>query len=151
MITFISLLALMVFLYSLSLKNNRKNYLNTYKFPVELKDKFLRSHSSLNESQYLIVRECLRQYFEVILLEGGKLMIPSKITYELWIEFEKTVEYKEFSQKVFGRNFKSIVFIKEETTNKKIWIRSCKQWGINHKKPSCLPLLFTIDVDLGFS
>lgn len=137
-----------------------RRLVRTHPFPPYLRDKLRASYPQLTPQQTLEVERGLRQFFLASAMAQGRFVaMPSKVVDAMWHEFIlHTRAYERFCRKTFGqllhhtpaealaadpgradRNFQGL---------RRAWVWSCRDEGIDPKKPQRLPVLFALDAAL---
>jgi hypothetical protein len=135
--------------------NKRINFINNYKLPIAVINKFYKHYPKLTPIQISQAVSGLKVYLILCLKNETYTFVPSKAVDTLWHEFIlDRDEYKNFCQNAFGNFLPHIPpyyqILISETNLKTIWRASCNEEKINNStKPSRLPLLFAIDSELG--
>lgn len=131
----------------------RARYIRTYRFPPGLMQKFARRRPGLAYRDLQSTTEALRQFFLAYLKSGRKpVTMPSQVTDDLWHEFILyTRHYDAFCRKAFGgflHHTPAAVMgqNRENSTGlRRVWWHTCRNEGIDPRKPARLPLLFALD------
>jgi len=140
-----------------SAKRNRErmNFIDDYKIPAPIIDKFHTHYPELNEAEIEKVISGLKDYFRCLVEKNTYIAMPSKVVDMLWHEFVlNTREYKIFCDHAFGKFLHHIPdppqtdFSEKKAGLTHIWRYTCKQEGIDSVNPYKLPLLFGIDSEL---
>jgi hypothetical protein len=132
---------------------SRARFIDSYRFPKGLDQKLMRRHPGLGAEQTALVYRGLRQYFRVCLDARNRLAaMPSQVVDDLWHEFILyTRNYQSFCNKAFGRflhHTPAQAMGARSDPNagiRRTWWLSCRQEGIDPRKPAKLPLIFAID------
>lgn len=142
--------------WSVDKRYQRVAYIATYRFPDTIKVRVGQHYPHLSDDQLSLVIYGLRQYLQLCNTAVGiTVSMPSRVVDVAWHEFILfTKDYKEFCQHGIGHflhhvpaeGMKSASELDEGM--KKAWFLACQLEGIDHKAPSQLPLLFSIDETL---
>jgi hypothetical protein len=136
-------------------RSRRRRMVQDHPFPAFLRKKLRQHYPALTDRQVDDVERGLRQFFVANAQSGGRFVaMPSKVVDALWHEFIlHTRGYQDFCQRVFGRmlHHTPTEAMPPESLRRGdkfsgYW--SCKEEGINARKPSKLPLLFALDAML---
>ena len=131
-------------------------------FPSFLRAKLQAAYPQLDDAAARDVERALRQFFAASAQARGRFVaMPSKVVDALWHEFIlHTRGYEAFCRKAFGgmlhhtpaealpaptrrgRQFNGL---------SRAWYWSCRDEGIDPRKPARLPLLFALDATLGIA
>jgi hypothetical protein len=135
----------------------------THPLPAYLRGKLLAQYPQLGERQAAEVERGLRQFFLASAMAGGRFVaMPSKVVDAMWHEFIlHTRAYERFCRKAFGgmlhhtpaealaadpkrgdKNFQGL---------RRAWVWSCRDEGIDPRKPDRLPTLFALDAALAIA
>lgn len=144
---------------TLSIKNDRTQFIDSYIFPQGIEKKLLEEHSHLNEDQIKLVIQGLREYFHICLTADKRsVAMPSQAVDFVWHEFILfTRLYDKFCYRAFGRFLHHVpteAMVSNTTQDdgiKRAWRISCERENISPKKPTKLPLLFAIDDRMNIS
>lgn len=154
----ISAVLLMVLaVYHRRARTNALALVRDYAFPAFLKQKLLRAHPQLSESAARDVERGLRQFFDASARAQGRFVaMPSRVVDTLWHEFIlHTRGYEAFCRQAFGRMLHHTpaealpaASNTRATTQReglrRAWYWACRSEGIDPRKPSRLPLLFSL-------
>ncbi len=127
--------------------------------PDAVLGRFRQKHPDLSSAQEELVREGLRQYFEICQRARGKFVsMPSQVVDDLWHDFILfTRHYRQFCDKAFGRFMHHTPVEAMSSPQlatagiRRTWFHACRIEGIDPKQPSRLPLLFALDAQLGIA
>ena len=129
--------------------------------PPHLHDKIRALYPQLDSAQVRAVERGLRQFFLASAMARGRFVaMPSKVVDAMWHEFIlHTRAYERFCHRAFGRllhhtpaealaadpdrddkNFQGL---------RRAWVWSCRDEGIDPRRPQRLPTLFALDAMLG--
>lgn len=141
-------------------KGNKSNecisYIKSYQYPQKLRDSLLNKYPHLAKDELENIIDGLKQYFIVCSLSRRRTVsMPSQAVDEAWHEFILfTKDYQEYCKKSFSEflhHTPSEAIMSPLIAQQGIqtaWKLCCKIEGIYSKKPTKLPLLFSIDRDL---
>ncbi|MBM96539.1 MAG: hypothetical protein CMI09_11930 [Oceanospirillaceae bacterium] len=154
LIGFFSVLA---YLFYRNKKRNQLDFIQEYRFNSAIGRKVQQRYPHLNEQQISLVLTALKDYF--LLCHQAKrrtVSMPSQVVDAAWHEFILfTRHYQSFSQKALGRFLHHTPTEAMSTPTqaqdgiKRAWRLACAKEKINPQHPTRLPLLFSIDADLG--
>ena len=153
------LIALLVLLYRKWAQTSRQRFLDQYRISNAVVDRFRLKHPELNAAQEALVRDGLRQYFQICQRARGRFVaMPSQVVDDMWHDFILfTRHYRNFCDKAFGR------FLHHTPVEampspylatvgiRRTWFHACHIEGIDPKHPDRLPLLFALDAQLGIA
>jgi hypothetical protein len=134
-----------------------------YPFPAFLRAKLRAHHPELSERAIDEVERGLRQFFVASAQAGGRFVaMPSRVVDSLWHEFIlHTRGYESFCRRAFGRLLhhtpaEALPPGPKRGSDKsaglrRAWYWSCKEEGIDPRKPDRLPLLFALDTTLAIA
>lgn len=146
------------------LRAGRLTMIRRHPLPSFLRQKLLRAHPLLSDAALRDVERGLRQFFNAnAQAEGRFVAMPSKVVDTLWHEFIlHTRGYEVFCHKAFGRLLHHTPAEALPATTggatrnpiqheglRRAWYWACREEGIDPRKPSRLPLLFSLDATLG--
>lgn len=152
-ISFVVIIAFLIYLFIRKKRAGRIRYIENYAFPSTLKQRVNKKYPHLSDDELNLVLTGLRDYF-IICNQAKGLMVamPSQVIDIAWHEFILfTRSYDAFCKRAIGR------FLHHTPTEamrspteadqgiKRAWRLACVKENINPKKPSDLPLLFAID------
>lgn len=148
-----------IILFSKWIKKSRQQFLDRYRVPDAVVDRFRLKHPELNDEQRIMVQKGLRQYFQICLRARGKFVpMPSQVADDLWHDFILfTRNYRNFCTKAFGRYLHHTPVEAMSSPSvatsgiRRTWFHACRIEGINPKQPDRLPLLFALDAQLGIA
>ncbi|HEX6703476.1 MAG TPA: hypothetical protein VF169_01845 [Albitalea sp.] len=135
----------------------------TYPLPAFLRDKLRARYPQLDDAQVRDVERALRQFFAASAAAGGKFVaMPSKVVDALWHEFIlHTRGYEAFCRRAFGRLLHHTPaevmppdgkqYESRRAGLRRAWYWSCREEGIDPRKPDRLPLLFALDTTLAIA
>ncbi len=139
-------------------RSRRRQLVLEHPFPAFLRDKLRRHYPMLNDMEIDKVERGLRQFFIASAQANGRFVaMPSKVVDALWHEFIlHTRGYEAFCKKVFGRLLHHTPTEAMPAANhgsnfnglRRAWYWSCKEEGIDPRKPNRLPVLFALDMQL---
>ncbi|RQP26059.1 glycine-rich domain-containing protein [Piscinibacter terrae] len=147
-------------IYGVWWRSKRRRMVLDHPFPSFLRKKLRAQYPTLTERQVDDVERGLRQFFVANAQSGGRFVaMPSKVVDALWHEFIlHTRGYQDFCKRVFGRMLhhtpteamppESLRRGDNFSGLRRAWYWSCKDEGINPRKPNKLPLLFALDTML---
>jgi len=153
-------LVLIVLLYRRWRRAAARRAILGYAFPGFLRAKLRTHHPALGDSAIDDVERGLRQFFIASAMAGGRYVaMPSKVADSLWHEFIlHTRGYESFCRRAFGRLLHHTpaeampANAKTDGTKgaglRRAWFWSCKEEGIDPRKPDRLPMLFALDAAL---
>lgn len=133
-----------------------RRFLEYYTFSPSLLKRVQKQHDYLSNEDMLKVTRATKDYFIICHIAKGKMVaMPSEIVDVLWHEFILfTREYEKFCKKGLGRFLHHVPTeaMKSKTQAqegiKRAWRLACAKEDINPKRPTKLPLIFSIDKDL---
>lgn len=148
-----------IILYRKWIANSRRQFLDQFRMPDAVLGRFRQKHPDLSSAQEELVREGLRQYFEICQRARGKFVsMPSQVVDDLWHDFILfTRHYRQFCDKAFGRFMHHTPVEAMSSPQlatagiRRTWFHACRIEGIDPKQPSRLPLLFALDAQLGIA
>jgi hypothetical protein len=148
-----------IVLYRKWIRNSRRQFLEQYRVPDAVVDRFRQKHPGLNGAQEVLVREGLQQYFQICQRARGRFVsMPSQVVDDLWHDFILfTRHYRNFCDKAFGRFLHHTPVEAMSSPHlatagiRRTWFHACRIEGINPKQPERLPLLFALDAQLGIA
>lgn len=132
-------------------------------FPAFLRGKVLAQHPGLSETQLADVETGLRQFFIASARARGRFVaMPSKVVDTLWHEFIlHTRGYEQFCRRAFGRMLhhtpaEAMPPAAKRASSRhaglrRAWYWSCKEEGIDPRRPARLPMLFALDSTLAIA
>lgn len=140
-------------------KRQRRSFLQHFRMPDAIVNRFLTKHPELTDSQKQRVAQGMNQYFQACLRAQGRFVsMPSQIVDDLWHEFILfTRNYELFCRKAFGRylHHTPVEAMSGPTLAtdgiRRTWFHACRIEGIDPKQPDRLPLLFALDAELGIA
>lgn len=138
-------------------KAQRADYIRSYMFPPGLLEKLRTKHPGMTAKDAQLVARALRQFFLAYLKSNFQFVsMPSQVVDDLWHEqILYTRHYDIFCRKAFGRfmhHTPAVVLSKGRRDNaglRRTWWHACLEENINPRKPTRLPLLFSLDKKLG--
>jgi hypothetical protein len=131
-----------------------------YVFPGFLRGKLREHYPDLGDAALRDVERGLRQFFLASAHADGRFVaMPSKVVDALWHEFILyTRGYESFCRRAFGRLLHHTPAEAMPTTVgranpqfsglRRAWYWSCREEGIDPRRPDRLPLLFALDTML---
>jgi len=129
-------------------------------FPAFLRAKLRGHYPRLDDRQIADIERGLRQFFVASAQAGGRFVaMPSKAVDALWHEFIlHTRGYEAYCRRAFGRLLHHTpaealppgtdAGSQRHAGLRRAWYWSCKEEGIDPKRPAALPLLFALDAAL---
>lgn len=154
---FIGLVILIAYrTYQKSLRKKRTNLIDSYRFPVSIRQKIFSEYPHLDEQDTDKVIAGLRDYFHLCNIAGHRMVsMPSQAVDVAWHEFILfTRHYEEFCSTALGRFLHHTPAEAMQSATmaqagiKSAWRMACHREKIDPKSPDKLPLLFAIDADL---
>ena len=142
------------------LRKARERYIDHYDFARLLDDRLAKERTELGPHQRKLVFRALSEYFHLCRMAGRKRMVsmPSQVVDDAWHEFILfTRNYGTFCQRALGRFLHHVPAeamqgpTQAQDGIKRAWRLACLREGIDPKHPARLPLLFSIDRDLGIA
>ncbi len=137
-------------------RRRRERYIENYRFHHSICNKFREKHPQLNDEQLALVFRGLRDYFQMCLTAGKRMVaMPSQVVDDAWHEFILfTRAYEKFCDQGLGRflhhtpaeAMKSPTAAQESI--KRAWRIACHREDIDPKHPQHLPLIFSLDSQL---
>jgi len=165
-LTFIGIIALIIFFFILGNKKTKKQvryeYIESYDFHTGIHKKLAQKHPQLTEEQLNLVFTGLKHFFQICCEENRQMVVmPSQVVDDAWHEFILFTEsYGQFCDHAFGRFLHHTPAEAMDSPSqakegiKRAWQSACTIEQINPKIPTSLPLLFAIDdllkIDNGF-
>jgi hypothetical protein len=148
-----------IVLYRKWIDKSRLQFLEQFRMPDAVVDRFRQKHPDLSGEQELLVREGLQQYFRICQRARGRFVsMPSQVVDDLWHDFILfTRHYRNFCGKAFGRFLHHTPVEVMPSPHlatagiRRTWFHACHIEGINPKRPERLPLLFALDARLGIA
>jgi len=138
-------------------RRRRSDYIDSFEFHPAVINKFREVRPDLSPAQEELVFAALKDYFHLVNRAGKRMVsMPSQVVDDAWHAFILfTRGYHLFCKRAFGRFLHHTPA--EAMTSptrageglKRAWRLACAHDGIDPKFPSRLPLLFSIDADLG--
>lgn len=152
----IALIAMAVVLRS-QIRQARERHISQFDYAHLLDSRLAMKRPELNDRQRKVVLDALAEYFHLCRLAGRRMVsMPSQVVDDAWHEFILfTRNYESFCQKSLGRFLHHVPAESMSSPTqaqdgiKRAWKLSCQREGINPKSPDRLPLLFSIDRELG--
>jgi hypothetical protein len=138
----------------------RERFINRYDYARLLDARFAMKRTELNPRQRQAVFRALSEYFQTCRMAGKKHMVsmPSQVVDDAWHEFILfTRNYNNFCQRALGRFLHHIPAEAMRGPQdaqdgiKRAWKLACQREGIDPRNPHRLPLLFSIDRELGIA
>lgn len=156
---FLLLVVAVIVIYRKGRYQARQQFLDQYQIPDAVVDRFRLKHPELNGAQETLVRDGLKQYFQICQRARGRFVaMPSQVVDDMWHDFILfTRHYRNFCDKAFGR------FLHHTPVEampspylatagiRRTWFHACHIEGIDPKHPDRLPLLFALDAQLGIA
>ncbi len=142
------------------LRKSRESYIDGFDFARLLDARLAMKRTELGPQQRRAVFRALGEYFHLCRMAGSRRMVsmPSQVVDDAWHEFILfTRNYDSFCRRALGRFLHHVPAEAMQTPTqaqdgiKRAWRLACLREGIDPKKPSRLPLLFSIDRDLGIA
>ena len=141
------------------LRSWRIRFIQHYAFPQRVTRELEKRYPSLSDEQIEQILEGLRQYFIIGVMANRRMVaMPSRAIDMAWHEFIlDTRLYRKFCRAAFGRFFHHTPAASMPEADsmrngmRRAWRLSCQHEGINMKKPTYLPLLFSLDAQLGIA
>lgn len=142
------------------LRKTRERYIDHYDFARLLDARLAMKRAELTPGQRRLVFRALGEYFHLCRMAGRQYMVsmPSQAVDDAWHEFLLfTRNYDSFCQRALGRFLHHVPAEAMQSPTqaqdgiKRAWRLACLREGIDPLKPSRLPLLFSIDRDLGIA
>lgn len=135
----------------------RAKYIDEFIFHPAVINKFREVRPDLTPEQEELVFAVLKDYFHIVNRAGRRMVsMPSQVVDDAWHAFILfTRGYQLFCNRAFGRflHHTPAEAMSAPTQAgegiKRAWRLACAHDGIDPKYPSRLPLLFSIDADLG--
>jgi len=140
-----------------------RRVVRTHALPTYLRDKLRAEYPHLDERQAADVERGLRQFFLASAMARGRFVaMPSKVVDAMWHEFIlHTRAYEAFCRKAFGRMLHHTPAEalaaqpnrqdRQFTGLRRAWVWSCRDEGIDPRKPDRLPTLFALDASLAIA
>ncbi len=153
-IIFIVLFAVFAWFYERKSRQKRRlRFIQNYKIPKPIIDRFREKYPKLSSDEVLLVNKALMDYFYLCNVANGKMVsMPSRVADDLWHEFLLfSSVYEKFCKKAFGRFLHHIpdeAMPNKNSNNegmRRAWQLICQKEHMNPKFPTRLPLLFAID------
>lgn len=147
---------ILYYFYNRYARTKREAYIQSYKFPLSIKEKVKDRYPHLDDRDLSNVISGLKEYFFICNTAGRRLVsMPSQAVDAAWHEFILfTRAYDDFCRRGLGRflHHTPAEAMKSPTRAqngiKRTWRLCCAREGINPKSPARLPLLFALDADL---
>lgn len=158
-ITILLLLTIVVF-GRVRLRQSRERFIDGFDFVRLLDARLAMKRTELAPQQRQAVFRALGEYFHLCRMAGSRRMVsmPSQVVDDAWHEFILfTRNYDGFCQRALGRFLHHVPAeamqtpIQAQDGIRRAWRLACMREGIDPKRPSRLPLLFSIDRDLGIA
>lgn len=152
-------LALSLLLWRSRVRKTRERFINHFDYSRLLDTRFSMKRPDLNDRQRRAVFKAMAEYFHLCHMAGRRMVsMPSQVVDDAWHEFILfTRNYETFCQKGLGRFLHHIPAesmaspTQAQDGIKRAWRLACKREGINPLSPERLPLLFSIDRELGIA
>lgn len=140
-------------------RHHQECFIATYEFPPTLSKKIHSTYPHIASQDIPLVLTGLRDFFLLCHIgEMDTLSLPSQIVDVAWHEFILSTRiYEEFCQQAYGHFLHHTPAESMQGTEyasegiKRTWALACKREDINPKTPDKLPLLFSLDANLGIS
>lgn len=137
--------------------SRREAYIDSFGIHPAVLTKFREVRPHLGEEKERLVFAALRDYFQLCRMAKRRMVaMPSQVVDDAWHAFILyTRGYEQFCSRAFGRFLHHTPAEAISSPNlghqgiKRAWRLACARAGINPKSPAMLPLLFSIDSDLG--
>ena len=148
---------------SLVWRNRRRHaherFINQFDYARLLDARLAKKRPELNSRQRQAVFQALAEYFHLCRMAGRRMVsMPSQVVDDAWHEFILfTRNYESFCQKALGRFLHHVPAesmaspTQAQDGIKRAWRLACLREGINPRLPQRLPLLFSIDRELGIA
>lgn len=141
------------------LRHAREKFINHYDYARLLDARLAIKRTGLSPQQRKLVFQALTEYFQICRLAGKRMVsMPSQVVDDAWHEFILfTRNYETFCDKAMGRFLHHIPAESMSTPTqaqdgiKRAWRLACKREGIDPRNPRRLPLIFSIDRELGIA
>lgn len=142
------------------LRKSREIYIDRYDYARLLDARLAMKRTELEPQQRQLVLRALTEYFQLCRMAGKQRMVsmPSQAVDDAWHEFILfTRNYDTFCQRALGRFLHHVPAEAMQSPTqaqdgiKRAWRLACLREGIDPKNPTRLPLLFSIDQDLGIA
>ncbi|MEW6120004.1 MAG: hypothetical protein AB1593_07940 [Pseudomonadota bacterium] len=142
------------------LRKARERHIDQYDFARLLDARLAMQRTELGPQQRQLVFRALGEYFHLCRMAGRQRMVsmPSQVVDDAWHAFILfTRNYETFCQRALGRFLHHVPAEAMQSPTqaqdgiKRAWRLACLREGIDPKHPSRLPLLFSIDRDLGIA
>ena len=146
----------LVIIFKMINRARQEKFIREYQFHSSIQKQLQTRYPHLDDTQLASVFQGLRDYF-LACHNAENLMVsmPSRVVDDAWHEFILcSRHYKNFCKKAFNRflHHTPAAFMASAEQGqlgmKLAWQYTCKQAGIDPKKPSALPLLFALDTEL---
>lgn len=158
-IAMLALLAALSIVRHLLVRKARERFINQFDYARLLDRRLAMKRPELNDRQRKAVFAALAEYFHLCRMARRRMVsMPSQVVDDAWHEFILfTRNYDSFCNKALGRFLHHVPAesMKSPTEAqdgiKRAWRLACHREGINPKSPDRLPLLFSIDHELGIA
>ncbi|MBX3607326.1 MAG: hypothetical protein KF788_18745 [Piscinibacter sp.] len=159
MVTTLLVVALLV-VHGRWLRSMARRTILAFEFPRFLRGKVHEAYPALDDRQLTDVERGLRQFFIASASARGRFVaMPSKVVDALWHEFIlHTRAYEGFCRRAFGRLLHhtpaealppgASARDQRFAGLRRAWYWSCREEGIDPRRPSRLPVLFALDAAL---
>ena len=136
----------------------RERFIDQFDYARLIDARLAMKHPELDPNQRKTLYRGLAEYMQLCRMAGKRHMVsmPSQAVDDAWHEFILfTRNYESFCQRALGRFLHHIPAEAMHTPTqaqdgiKRAWRLACQREGINPKRPQRLPMLFSIDRDLG--
>lgn len=152
-----AVIVLAVYLYLRGSKRRRSAFIDEFTFHPAVINKFREVRPDLKPEQEELVFAALKDYFHITNRAGRRMVaMPSQVVDDAWHAFILfTRGYQRFCSRAFGRflHHTPAEAMASPTQAgeglKRAWRLACAHDGVDPKSPTRLPLLFSIDADLG--
>lgn len=140
---------------------NARRVIRQHPLPPHLHGKLREAYPQLDAAQVRQVERGLRQFFLASAMAHGRFVaMPSKVVDAMWHEFIlHTRAYEAFCRQAFGRLLHhtpaEALAAEPDRADKnfqglrRAWVWSCRDEGIDPRRPQRLPTLFALDAALG--
>lgn len=140
-------------------RHTRERFINQFDYARLLDARLAMKRTELNARQRAVVFQALAEYFHLCRMAGQRMVsMPSQVVDDAWHEFILfTRNYDTFCHKGLGRFLHHIPAESMSSPTqaqdgiKRAWNLACRREGINPRSPQRLPLLFSIDHELGIA
>ena len=134
----------------------REPFICEYKFPEGLTSRLQILQPKLSQEQLSRIVDGLREYFQICRLANRMpVAMPSKVIDQAWHEFIlHTKEYKNFCDQAFGHFLHHTPARAMDESDRQVhklrrtWKISSQRANSDPLKPSVIPLIFSLDMEL---